>query len=308
MIAVRLLISRHLENFMAIYAAQNMHVAAERKGISQPALTKSLKLLEADLGTELFVRTSRGVEATPAGHLLHRYACEIDQQARFAGMDLPELANQLKGRLQIGVGPVLAATIFPSVIVEFHKLFPAMNVAIETGISNRLAEGLLRNEHDIIVAARPEESLGDDIHTHAVFSSDMVAICRKGHPLLDRQPVSIRDLAAYERIGFIGDREFEKKSGRIFGPHAETMQPHIETTSMAIMFGILAATDYFAIVSDVLLPRVERDGLSSLATDHDLWRIDIEMMCKRSFSTSRPVKVMKDLLTQSGHQALPTRP
>ncbi|MBU2483494.1 MAG: LysR family transcriptional regulator [Alphaproteobacteria bacterium] len=61
---MRLLISRHLENFLALYDARNMHLAAQKKGISQPALSKSLKVLEESLGATLFERTHRGLEPT----------------------------------------------------------------------------------------------------------------------------------------------------------------------------------------------------------------------------------------------------
>ena len=293
---MRLLVSRHLENFMALYSARNMHAAADAKGISQPALTKSLKLLEADLGVELFARTSKGIEATPAGHRLYRYASAIEQQARLAAMDFPEFAERLGGRIRIGVGPVLAASVFPAIVVAFHNRFRTINVAVETGISSSLAEGLINNDHDLIVAARPDEPLGSEFQSQALFGSEMIVICRKDHPLRSSGAVTIGDLVRYERVGFIEDREFEKKSRRALGAHSESMQPHIETASMAVMFGILASTDYYAIASDILLPRAEQDGLSRLNIGQDLWRIEVEMMCRRSLAKSRPIMVMRDLL------------
>jgi DNA-binding transcriptional LysR family regulator len=57
---LRLLVSRHLENFIALYEAQNMHAAADRKGISQPALAKSLRIVEEEVGTRLFSAPRKG--------------------------------------------------------------------------------------------------------------------------------------------------------------------------------------------------------------------------------------------------------
>ena len=292
---MRLLVSRHLEHFIALYAARNMHAAAERKGISQPALTKSLKLLEAELNTELFRRTRKGLEPTGAAHVLYRYASAIDQQARFASIDLPEYLRSFAGKLRIGVGPVLATSIFPAILVEFHKQFPMVEVTVETGISNRLVDALNNNDVDLIATARPEDSLGEEFETFSLFTSEMIVICRADHPLMRRCPVKLRDLSEYERVGFIEDREFEKKSSRAFGVQAQRMRPLLETTSMSIMFGILAATDYYAIVSHIMLPRARRDGLDQLAVQHDLWQIEIEMMCRGSLSGSRPVSAVRDL-------------
>ena len=128
-----------------------MHTAADKKGISQPALTKSLKVLEDDLGTELFIRTHSGLEPTNAGTALFRHARVIDQEARFAELDIRDIHESMGGRIRIGVGPVLAVSSFPPILAEFHQQFPKVEISVETGISNHLVDGLMRESFDVVV-------------------------------------------------------------------------------------------------------------------------------------------------------------
>jgi DNA-binding transcriptional LysR family regulator len=296
---MRLLISRHLENFLALYDARNMHTAAERKGISQPALTKSLKLLEGEVGVELFLRTSRGLEPTDAGEILYRHASAIDRETRFATLDIEELHQSLGGEIRIGVGQVVAVSAFPKVLVSFHTQFPKVQASVETGISTQLVDGLLNEVLDVVVAALPEIPLPERFVALPLFKSDMVVICRRGHPLHARGASSLNKLSRYGRVGFFEDREFEKKSQRTFGAQAEKLRPVLQTTSLTIMFGILAATDYYAIVSDMILPRAQREGLHQLPMKHDLWELEIDLMCKSSLTASRPIAAIREALLAS---------
>lgn len=293
---MRMLVSRHLENFLALHDAGNMHEAARRKGISQPALTKSLKLLEQEIGTELFVRTHRGLEVTVAGEALYSHALAIDQQARFASMNLSDLHHNLGGTLRIGVGPVLAVNTFPDALVAFHKAFPSLRIDVETGISGMLVERLQTDRLDIVITAKPEGDLPDSLGFQSLFRPPMVAICREGHPLSGHGDVPLEDLAEFGRVGFTDDFEFANWARTALASRAETLQPILQTTSISVMFALLAATDHYAIVNSMILPRARKDGLLQVALRDGLWSLDIGMICKATLVTSRPVRALRQIL------------
>ncbi|PDS35049.1 LysR family transcriptional regulator [Rhizobium anhuiense] len=293
---MRLLISRHLENFLALYEARNMHLAADRKGISQPALTKSLKLLEEELGAELFIRTHRGLEPTDAGDALYQHACAIEQSARFASLDIGDIHANLGGRIRIGVGPVLAVSTFPAALADFHRQLPTIRISVETAISTHLFNALVNNDVDIVVAALPEMPLPERFTAVKLLTTNMVAICRQGHPILSLKRIDRETLTRFGRVGFVEDRDFEKKAQRVFGVSSERLRPVIETTSLSIMFGILATTDYYAIVSEMIVTRARRDELASFLPDGGLWPLDIDLMCKSSLINSRPISLLRHSL------------
>lgn len=290
---MRLLVSRHLENFLALYEARNMHAAADRKGITQPALTKSLKTIEVEVGTDLFVRTSKGLEPTEAGEALYRYARAIDQEARFAAFDIRRSILDAEGRLRMGIGPALAVSSFPPVLVAFHRTFPLVQVTVETGISSHLVDNLIHGNLDVVVTARPERELPDPFAAIRLFSHRMVMICRHDHPLRRRGQVTIEDVSGYGRVGFLEDHEFDLHARQALGDRAGGMPAAVQTTSMSVMLDLLAATDYFAIVNEVILPKASREGLLPLPLADPLWSIDIDLMCKAAFANSRPITAIR---------------
>lgn len=290
---MRLLVSRHLENFIALYEARNMHAAADRKGISQPALAKSLKIIEEEVGTRLFFRTSKGLEPTRAGDTLYGYARAIDQEARFAAFDVHNSMQEVEGRLKLGIGPALAVSSFPSVLLAFQEAFPAAQVTVETGITSHLVENMLHGHLDVVVTARPERELPEQFVGIHLFSNDMVAICREHHPLRGRKDIGIEDLVPYGRIGFIEDHEFDKHARQTLGSRGDKMPTALQTTSMTLTLDLLSATDYFAIVNEIMLPRALKQGLKPLPLRDALWHIDIDLMCKQAFADSRPVKTIR---------------
>ena len=289
---MRLLVSRHLENFLALYDARNMHEAAARKGITQPALTKSLRTLEDEVGNDLFKRTAKGLEATEAGETLYRYARAIDQEARFAALDLQRSSFEAKGLLRVGVGPALAVSTFPAVLVTLHRLFPEMHVTVESAITNRLIKSVLRGDLDLMVSARPERELPEQFTAVDLFTHGLVVICRHDHPLRQNKKVAIEDLTGYGRVGFLEDYDFDAHAKRAFGKRVDAVRTVMRTNSIAIMTDVLAATDYFAIVNEIMVPRAKRDGLLPLALEDPLWSMRIQLICRLAFVDSRPIRTI----------------
>jgi DNA-binding transcriptional LysR family regulator len=290
---LRMLVSRHLGNFLALYEARNMHIAAERKAISQPALTKSLKVLEQEVGTDLFNRTAKGLEPTEAGAALYRYACAIDQEARFAALDVGSITDERRGTLRIGVGLGPSASIFSNVLVALTRAFPAVDLIMETDISSRLVESLVHNRLDLVISARPPQALPERFVAVPLLSRPMVVITRLGHPLQTGDISGMEQLSRFRRVSFVEDREFNLNAKVAFGSYAELMQPTVQTDSLSLMLALLAETDYYAIVTDLIVPKAQREGLVVLPLQGSLWSIHFDLMCKASFLDSRPARTLR---------------
>jgi len=93
---------RHLHYFMAVAETLNFRKAAERLYISQPPLSRQIKDLENELGTELFIRTNKQVSLTPAGTFLYKEAQTILGNVESAKLVIKQLADLESGLLRIG--------------------------------------------------------------------------------------------------------------------------------------------------------------------------------------------------------------
>jgi len=87
------MVSRQLENFLAVFEARSMRVAARQRHISEQGLSKSIRTLEAELGSAVFERTRAGVVPTAAGRYFHEYAVKARDAAARLKADLGVLAD-----------------------------------------------------------------------------------------------------------------------------------------------------------------------------------------------------------------------
>jgi DNA-binding transcriptional LysR family regulator len=109
--------------FEAVASCGNITAAAERLYISQPAVSQSIKQLEAALGCVLFIRTGRGVRLTAEGEVLHRYAARGLEQIRLGEKQLEALLNMERGEVRIGASDMTLKYYLLPYLEKYHQKF-----------------------------------------------------------------------------------------------------------------------------------------------------------------------------------------
>lgn len=182
---------RSLETFVAVCDASSMALAAERLGLSQSAVSQSIKSLEEDLGLQLMDREVRPARPTHAGRVLHGVSAQLLSQAR-AAMDLVRAtARQELAQIRLGCVDSFAATVGPQLIRAMSG--KARQIQMWSGLTPSLTEQMLGRELDMVICT--ETSVQDPrIVQRLLFSESWVAVYPKDHPL---PPVStLKGLAA----------------------------------------------------------------------------------------------------------------
>ncbi|MEO1250616.1 MAG: LysR family transcriptional regulator, partial [Pseudomonadota bacterium] len=110
-----------LRRFVEVAEAGTVLAAAERLGITQPALTRTIQLLEKDCGAPLFERHPRALKLTAIGQRSLRHAKHILSECRLAETDLQAVVRGDAGQTRISAAPVWMSTILPPVIARFHE-------------------------------------------------------------------------------------------------------------------------------------------------------------------------------------------
>lgn len=184
-----------LQSFLAVAESGGVRTAAQQLGVSQPTLTKALRLLEQDLGVALFARGARGMTLTDAGRLFLTRARTIQAEAQRAREELSQLLNaQDGGALGVGLAPSAAMGLAPQAVVALRRRWPRATVRIVDSLYPNVLR-LLR-EHDIDVALgprigpRPEPH--SDIAMQPLLLNEACIAARRGHPRA--QATSLREL------------------------------------------------------------------------------------------------------------------
>ena len=175
---------RHLQTFLEVARQKSVGRAAEILHVSQPAVTKTIRELEAELNASLFEKDGRGIRITRYGEVFLRHAGASVAAIR-QGIDSVSRAQQSAGPpVRIGALPTVSARIMPSAIQLFIAERTGSPIKIVTGENLVLLDQLRVGLLDLVVGrlAAPEQMTG--LRFEHLYSEQVDLVVRKGHPLL----------------------------------------------------------------------------------------------------------------------------
>ncbi len=188
-----------LDRFLAAAQAGSLNRAAERLHISQPTLTKSIRMLEERLGVELFVRGARGVTLTTYGKAVLMRARLIDAEMRKIAQDIEALQDSSLGSVNVGAPPGAGfhTSTLPAVTLRLISGGRQLSVNYSMGTREQLLPSLREGGLDFIIGVIANDDGSDDLVQLPLFENRNCVVVRRGHPLVDRWPVGYGELLAF---------------------------------------------------------------------------------------------------------------
>jgi DNA-binding transcriptional LysR family regulator len=183
--------TKQLAAFCEVVERRSFSQAAERLGVTQPAVSLQVRSLEKRLGTKLLDRSGRRVEPTEAGHRLYRVA---QRMLALEGQLLEELSGddgELHGELVLGASTGPGGTVVPVLLGEFQREHPGLAVALSVSDTNRVIEQVADRALELgIVGAAPRHR---GVVFEPFFRDEVVLVVPPAHRFAGRQ-VSLDDL------------------------------------------------------------------------------------------------------------------
>ncbi len=173
-----------LRDFVAVSEMGSIHAAARKLGITQPAISKSIRLLEAELGMSLFDRSGKGAVVNAFGRaFLARAQLAVHELQR--GKDELALMNGQddNGTVAFSVFGSPALVLVPGALAYFRQRFPRVHVRIVEGSGVAARAGLNNGSLDFSLLPLPFEDPGGDFAVEHLLDNHRVVVARKGHPL-----------------------------------------------------------------------------------------------------------------------------
>ncbi|MCK0745184.1 LysR family transcriptional regulator [Chromohalobacter nigrandesensis] len=185
---------RQLTVLVAIADLHNEPQAAQRLGLTQPAVSGNLRDLENLLGVSLFLRTQRGMLATDCGALLIRYAKVALRELALVSDDLSAWQGEVRGRVVIGTLPLSSSLLVPQAVDALLRELPGLHVTILEGTYDALFESLRHGDIDILIGALRQAGTSEDTVQQRLFHDRLAVAVRRGHPLMQYASLSLSDL------------------------------------------------------------------------------------------------------------------
>ena len=238
--------------FYTVANHKNITKASEELNISQPAISKSIKNLEEQLGGQLFVRTKRGVILTEEGKEFYNYIKQAIEYISNAENKFTELINLETGCIKIGISTTLTKEFLLPYLEEFHRLYPKIDIQIVTNMSSELFPKLRNGLIDIIILNLNKKNYGQDINITKCKKITDCFVVNKTYSDLINNEISIKELNKYPLIlqskgsntrEFLDD--FAKENNTILKPNIELASYSLVVEFAKIGLGIGYATkDY----------------------------------------------------------------
>ena len=178
----------------------NITKASEELHISQPAISKSIKNLEDQLGGQLFVRTKRGVILTDEGREFYNYIKQAIEYISNAENKFTDLINLETGCIKIGISTTLTREFLLPYLEKFHTMYPKIDIQIMTYLTSDLIPRLRNGLIDLVILNVTDKNYGNDIEIEKLKKiNDCFVVNKNYKDLLDKE-ISLKDLNKYPLV------------------------------------------------------------------------------------------------------------
>lgn len=254
--------TRQLLLLKALDEQRNLGRAASFMSMSQPAATKLLQQLEVALGVPLFTRLARGMEPTPYGEVLVRYARRMLTDFGAVREEMVALRSGLRGSLRIGCVPGAVTELLAPALIAYKRKHGRVAVSIMVDTSDVMLAQFARGDVDLVLGRLTEDVNADEYTCEPLLGEQQVVVARATHPLFDHAALALADLVEWPWVlqppGSPQRGRFEAAL-REAGLHKRLNIT--ETASTIVTTALLEISDMLAVMPESLAAHYARLGV-----------------------------------------------
>ncbi len=256
--------------FIKVIEAGSVLAASRELAMTQPAISKSIQDLEAQVGTRLFERGKTGMRVTESGMVFESHARLILSQLRYLSEDLDAMKTGMSGHLIVGTLIAASATLLPNAIGNLRSFAPDVDVTVKVGSNSTLHPQLIKGEVDIVLGILPEELAVASKHHHDIsllkhvplFDEGFDVVISAKHPLAAQERIGMHELGAMgwiiptrESANYLAAQQFFHSNGQ------KMPQRVIESVSILTNLELVIQWGMVAMMPKSAARRFERLGL-----------------------------------------------
>lgn len=294
-----------LRTFGLVIETGSFSAAADRLGLTQPAVSLQVRQLERRLAVRLVERVGRQAKATPAGAALLQHAQHIETAVENAIDALADHTSGVTGRVRLGTGATACLYFLPGLLRGLREKFPALGIVVSTGNTDDQVRKVEENSIDLALVTLP--AAGRSLSVLPVLDDEFVAIGRG-----DLAPLKARvgpaDLAALPLVLFEPAANTRKLVDRWFAAEGLQPQPVMELGSVEAMKEMVAAGLGYGIVPRMSMAgRGAHPDLKTSRLNPGMHRT-LAIVIRRDKPVNKALRVVLDAILAAGKKGNPVTP
>ncbi len=180
----------HLRDVLAVAEHGSLRAAGRRIGVAQPAITRSIREVEQELGATLFERHARGVRLTEIGTAFVRRASAVQSELRRAREEVEQLKGRNTGEISVSLSTASSLSLMPSAVKAFRKRFPDAVLKISESFFQAIEPEILSGAVDFYVGPIDVAAVSQQFAVEKLFDNRRLVLARKDHPLAGARQLS----------------------------------------------------------------------------------------------------------------------
>jgi len=251
---------RQLKYFVVVFEHGNMSRAAEEIPISQPALTRSVRMLEDELGVELFERHARGAAPTAAGERFYHHAKSILAECARARADALQAGGVLSGEVSIGVAPLFAPQLIDSVVKRFSLKHEAVAVTMLLGVFEDLVNKIELGQIELALCSFPVQEMPASIVFEPLFQVQSNFYTSSSHPGAGTPQLTGQSLAEARWINMNQSHSQELIDSLFITQGFTSPRMSLKTNSVSLMGSMIEKYGFVGLMPDHVMEPAYKAG------------------------------------------------
>jgi DNA-binding transcriptional LysR family regulator len=197
-----------LKTFQLVSRLKSFSRAAEKLGVTQPAISAQVRSLENEVGARLFDREGGKVTFTAAGRLFEPFAEHCLQCHSHILAGVSELYQSPRGEISVSTSEATSLYVLPSVFAQFKKLYSRVHLSIVRAERSRVLEAVFSREVDFGIVSLPVKD--SRLLVHSIHKDEVVLVTSPSHPLAERSSLKLDEILQYPLLMMKQGRQREK--------------------------------------------------------------------------------------------------
>ncbi|KOO50546.1 LysR family transcriptional regulator [Priestia koreensis] len=288
---------RQLQYFTEVARQKSFTKAADVLHVSQPSLSKMVKVLEDELGVTLIDRSARRIQLTDAGDIVYHQAENVLSSLRDLSNSLYDLMHIQKGRIKIGIPPIIGSLFFPHIMKSFRQTYPDISIRMIEFGAKRMERIVEEGEVDIGVVLLP---VNEELFRTIPFAREKLQVALpKDHHLAQHKKIAFHELKDESFILFHEDFSMHEMIYRECVQAGFKPTIAYQSTQWDFIAEMVAASMGIALFPQSICQKLDRDQIQVVDLENSIpWDLAIIIRKDRyvSFATNAFIEHIKSVI------------